>query len=121
MTHIEDFRAAMRDAGLSPPDVIEPGKLHRFAGIGKSKSNKSGWCKLFDDGMGGVYGDFSRDFSGNWQAARATPFTIAQREAFNREVAESRAVAQAERDAAQALGREDAHLRKILIGDVLEE
>ena len=44
MNNPHDFHAAMRNAGLSPPDVIEPGKIYRFAGIGKSKSNTSGWC-----------------------------------------------------------------------------
>ena len=100
MNHTREFREAISATGLMPPDIIEPGRLYRMAGIGKRKGNGAGWCKLFDDGMGGVYGDFSQDFSGNWQAARAIPFTTAQREAFNRQVAESRAAAVAERETA---------------------
>ena len=102
MNHTREFREAISATGLVPPDIIEPGRLYRMAGIGKRKGNGAGWCKLFDDGMGGVYGDFSQDFSGNWQAARAIPFTTAQREAFNRQVAESRAAARAEREAVQS-------------------
>ena len=34
---IPQFRAAMRATGLEPPDLIEPGKLHRFPGIGKRR------------------------------------------------------------------------------------
>ncbi len=105
---MQDFRAAICDAGLSPPDMIESGKLHRFAGIGKGQSNTSGWCKLFDDGMGGVYGDWSQDFSANWQAARSAPFTTAQREAFNRQMAESRAAALAAREDAQSVAANKA-------------
>jgi putative DNA primase/helicase len=43
---ISQFRDAMRASGLEPPDVIEPGKLHRFPGAGKRNGNTAGWCKL---------------------------------------------------------------------------
>jgi len=43
---ISQFKEAIRAAGLEPPDVIEPGKLHRFPGVGKRNGNTAGWCKL---------------------------------------------------------------------------
>jgi putative DNA primase/helicase len=97
MYSTHEFRNAMRDAGLSPPENIELGKMYRFPGVGKGKSNEAGWCKLFDDGMGGVFGDWSNDLSASWQAARSEPFTIAEREAFNRRIAEAKASAEAEK------------------------
>lgn len=59
-------------AGFEPPDVIEPGKLHsfRFPGVGRRSGNTAGWCKLFHDGLGGCFGDWSSDFTENWQAGR---------------------------------------------------
>jgi len=99
---ISQFRDAMRAAGLEPPDVIEPGKLHRFPGIGKRNGNMAGWCKLFDDGLGGCFGDWSSGFSENWQAKREKPLSTVEREAFMRHVAEAQAQAETERKARHA-------------------
>ena len=79
---ISQFRDAIRAAGLQPPDVIEPGKLHRFPGVGKRNGNTAGWCKLFDDGRGGCFGDWSSGFSENWQAKWDKPFSQSERAAF---------------------------------------
>lgn len=94
---ISQFRDAMRVAGLKPPDVIEPGKLLRFPGDGKPNGNTAGWCKLFNDGQGGCFGDWSSGFSENWQAKREKPFSPAERATFMRRVEEARKHAEAER------------------------
>jgi len=94
---ISQFRDAIRAAGLEPPDVIEPGKLHRFPGVGKRNGNTAGWCKLFDDGLGGCFGDWSSGFTENWQAKRDKPFSQSERTAFMRRVEEARKHAEAER------------------------
>lgn len=99
---ISQFRDAMRAAGLEPPDVIEPGRMHRFPGVGKRNGNMAGWCKLFDDGMGGCFGDWSSGLTGIWQARRDKPLSSVEREAFKRHVAEARAKAEAQRKARQA-------------------
>ncbi len=91
------FLEAIRAAGLEPPDVIEPGKLHRFPGVGKRNGNTAGWCKLFDDGLGGCFGDWSTGFTENWQAKRDKPFSQLERAAFIRRVEEARKHAEAER------------------------
>ena len=101
MENIHQFREAIQSAGLIPPDQIEPGKLHRFPGIGKRNGNTAAWCKLFDDGLGGVYGDYSQDISAHWQAERSAPITQAQREAFFRKVQESKEQAEAEKQTKQ--------------------
>ena len=67
---ISQFRESMRAAGLEPPDVIQPGKLHRFPGVGKRNGNTAAWCKVFEDGLGGCFGDWSSELSENWQAKR---------------------------------------------------
>jgi len=99
---INEFRDAMRSAGLMPPDMIEPGKFHRFPGEGKRNGNSAAWCKLFPDGIGGIYGDYSTGLSADWQAKRETPFTQAESEAFKRHLTEAKAQVEAERKAKQS-------------------
>lgn len=66
---IEQFRAAISNAGLAPPEVIEPdGKLHRFASNGK-RSDDAGWYVLHDDGIpAGAFGDWRTGASETWRA-----------------------------------------------------
>ncbi|MCB1850774.1 MAG: DUF3987 domain-containing protein [Gammaproteobacteria bacterium] len=92
------IRNAIRATGLEPPDLIEPGKLHRFPGIGKRNGNTAGWCMLFEDGLGGCFGDWSSGFSENWQAKRDKPFSQSERVAFMHRVEEARKQAEAERE-----------------------
>ncbi len=97
-----EFRDAIRAAGLIPPDMIEPGKFHKFPGEGKGNRNTAAWCKLFPDGMGGIFGDYSTGLSGNWQEKREKPFSAIEREAFKRHVAEARKQAEADLKKRQA-------------------
>ncbi len=92
------FIEAMQLAGLSPPTHIEPDKMLRFAGAGKGRANKAAWCKLFANGSGGVYGDYSTGLSTSWHAAREAPLlpltalqTAAQRAAFKQQLADAKA------------------------------
>lgn len=64
------FRDAIRATGLEPPDVVEPGRVHRFPGLGKRPGNRAGWCLLFADGLGGCYGDWSSGISRTWFSDR---------------------------------------------------
>lgn len=88
------FIEAMQLAGLSPPSHLEADVMVRFAGSGKGKANKAAWCKLFADGSGGVYGDYSTGFSASWHVTRealAQPLTPSQREAFKQQIAIAKA------------------------------
>ncbi|MCF6355962.1 MAG: toprim domain-containing protein [Candidatus Polarisedimenticolaceae bacterium] len=96
-----DFIDAIRATGMEPPNFIEPGRLHRFAGAGKGPSNRAGWCLLFDDGLGGCFGDWSTGISETWQAKRDRPFPQAERAAFARRVEAAKAQAKDERQAKQ--------------------
>jgi putative DNA primase/helicase len=91
---LSQFRDAIHAAGLNPPDVIEPGKLQRFPGVGKCNDNTAGWCWLFDDGLGGCFGDWSSGFSENWQANRGKTFSQTERAEFLERVNEARAKAE---------------------------
>lgn len=82
------FRNAIQATGLEPPNMIEPGKMHRFPGVGKGPSNQAGWCLMFDDGLGGCFGDWSSDLFRTWRAKRDKPFSQAERAAFARRAEE---------------------------------
>jgi putative DNA primase/helicase len=96
--NLTSFRQAMEVDGLTPGDII-PGRLQRFPGIGKKNGNTAGWCRLFDDCRGGVYGDYSTDLSKTWQAEQSETYSPEQKAAFRAQVAESRRQAeQAEKE-----------------------
>jgi len=99
---LSQFKDAIRAAGLEPPAVIEPGKLHRFPGAGKHNGNTAGWCKLFDNGLGGCFGDWSSGLSETWQAKRDKPYSRVERAAFSRRVEEAKKQAEAVRRTRQA-------------------
>ena len=111
---IEQFRDTIIAAGLTPPDVIEPDKLNRFPGIGKRNGNTAGWCKLFADGMGGSFGDWSTGLHENWQAKRDKPMSDNERRAWRGQIEEARKQAEVERDAQHA---EAAQQAKLIFGD----
>lgn len=96
MDPIQQFKDAMRADGLTPPEMIEPGKLYRFPGIDKGRGDDAGRCKLFDDMECGWYMDYSTGLEGTWHAKRDKPFTPAEREAFKRRCEAARMEREAE-------------------------
>lgn len=99
--NIDAFRAAIVATLGHAPDVIEPGMLHRFSTNGR-RGDTSGWCKLFDDGRGGVFGDWRTGVTETWHATDRTTMTPAQRAAFARQVAAAAAEREAQQRAAWA-------------------
>jgi phage/plasmid primase-like uncharacterized protein len=82
------FREAILADGMAPPDFIKPDSWCRFPGIGKPKSNKAGYCRLFPDGRAGIYGDFASGFQRIWQADKDRQLTPAEKAAFAKELKE---------------------------------
>lgn len=108
--HNQKFVSEMRAAGLQPPDSIEPGRLYRFAGVGKPAGNTAGWCRLFEDGTGGVYGDWASGLEEIWQSENHKHRTPAENATFKRQVAESRKRVEAERGRRQQEAAQQASL-----------
>jgi putative DNA primase/helicase len=79
---IEQFRGAIRSAGLEPPEVIEADdRLHRFPTNGRV-SDDAGWYVLHDDSIpAGMFGDFRTGIKRNWRADIGRPLTFAEGEA----------------------------------------
>ena len=93
---VRQFRAAVL-AGLGhAPESMEPGRLHRFA-TSERTADKAGWCKLFDDLRGGVFGCYRQGVSEAWRAGDGAALTRVQRAELARQVV----AATAERDALQ--------------------
>ncbi|MGH8478355.1 MAG: hypothetical protein ACREXK_01960 [Gammaproteobacteria bacterium] len=107
MDAITEFKAAMCARGLIPPEIIEPGKLHRFSTNGRARDD-AGWLKLFTDSQGGVFGDFRSGLSETWQAKREKPFTPAEREEFRRRCEHERLEREAEQARRHAEARDKA-------------
>jgi putative DNA primase/helicase len=84
------FQKAIAATGLNPPDNIVPGEIVRFPGLNKGPSNRSAWCKLFEDGLGGVFGDYSSSMNSTWQASRDKKLTEADKRAFEQKAQAAR-------------------------------
>lgn len=96
MSAADDFRAAVLAALGSAPELIEPGRIHRFSTSHRA-SDKAGWCQLFEDGRAGVFGDWRSGVSSVWTAQRRELMTPAERADVARQLTRARA----QRDAQQ--------------------
>lgn len=78
MSAADAFKSAMLSVLGQAPDVIEPGRLHRFA-TSDRRGDDAGWCRLFGDMRGGVFGCHRQGISETWSAADRATMTLKQR------------------------------------------
>lgn len=104
---IEQFRNEILTSGLEPPIIIEPGKFHRFPGYGKGISNKSAWCRLFPDMLGGIFGDFSSGLSKIWYTNRSN-LSILEQNDLVKKSAKMREDARLKEERTHALAKDKA-------------
>ena len=97
---INQFRTAMLDAGLAPPEAIEAdGQLHRYHVEGDKAGSKNAYYVLHLDGRAaGVFGSWKSGLRSTW-AADGKRMSEAEREAFSKLIEAARLKAQAERRA----------------------
>lgn len=88
--NIFDFRNAIYEFGLSPHNNIEPGKLYRVPGVEKRSNNTSGWYKLFYDGLGGCFGDWSTGRCGSWHVKNNKRLSSAEKKNFIYQIAKAK-------------------------------
>jgi P4 family phage/plasmid primase-like protien len=105
----EQFRKAILDAGLTPPEVIvSDGDLHRFSTNGKSTDDSGWYCFQCDGIPTGVFGDWRTGTKKNWRANIGRQLSL-QEEATHRDrVNAMRQQREAERGRRQAKAREQA-------------
>lgn len=90
------FRGAIL-AGLGyAPETIEPGRFQRF-GTSHRRNDDAGWCKLFDDLRGGVFGCHRQGISKTWSSNNRSTMNRMQRA----EMARQLTAAMAERETQQ--------------------
>ena len=80
------FRVAILATLGHAPDVIEPGRFHRFATRDR-RGDSAGWCKLFDDMRAGVFGCHRQGVTQTWSACELCAMTRAARASLARQVA----------------------------------
>lgn len=85
MSATDDFKAAIMTVLGCAPEMIVPGRLHRFGTNGR-RGDLAGWCKLFDDQRGGVFGCFRQGVRESWSAAKSTTLNTQQRLRLARQV-----------------------------------
>ncbi|WP_423855974.1 AAA family ATPase [Acidithiobacillus montserratensis] len=107
MTAPAELLEAMRARGLTPPDGLVPGKYARFPSNGR-RTDRAGWCWLYPDLNGAVFGDNRAGWREKWQAKRAAPLSEAEREQTRRLFEAAKAKAEQERQAEQQRAAERA-------------
>ncbi len=79
------FRSAILACIGHAPELIEPGRFHRFS-TSERPNDSAGWCKLFDDQRGGVFGCYRQGIRETWSAFDRGTLTREQRIALARQV-----------------------------------
>ena len=82
---MQAFREAILAALGHAPEVIEPGRFHRFA-TSDRRADDAGWCKLFDDLRGGAFGCYRQGVGEAWSVADRATMTREQRAELARQV-----------------------------------
>ena len=113
-TDMEHFRTVMRDAGLQPPEVIEPdGTLHRFSTNGNARDT-AGWYVFYGDGIpAGAFGDWRSGLSASWRAEIGRTLNATEAAAHRARMAAARRL----RDEDRARQRADAAIRARTLWD----
>jgi putative DNA primase/helicase len=111
MNACEEFCAAIRAAGLTPPDEIIPdGTLRRFPTNGK-RGDDAGYYVLHQDGIpAGMFGDFRSGIQQTWRADVGRKLSFAEADALKRKRDKARQECEAEqaRERAEAAGKAKA-------------
>ncbi len=109
---LEEFRTAIRHAGLHPPEVIVPdGKLQRFPSNG-TRADRAGWYVFFDDDIpAGVFGDWRSGVSETWRADIGRTLTAQEKTACR----ERREALRQERDTEDTKRRAEARRKAAAI------
>lgn len=106
--YAEQFRQAIADSGLTPPDhLVADGEIHRFSKDG-AKWDDSGWYVFFPDGLGGVFGCWSWGTAEKWKADTGREWSDVEIAAHRKQTEESQRKRQAEKERMQLEAKEQA-------------
>jgi putative DNA primase/helicase len=107
---INDFGAAMSDAGIAPPADLHPdGELHRFHVDGDRASTENGWYVLHLDGVpAGGFGSWKTGIIQTWCAKRRETLTPAEQARVSAVIEAAKRRRETERQRTQAQAAERA-------------
>ena len=119
----QDFRDAISDAGVQPPNtIITDGKIHRFATSKKSQQDKSGWY-VFHNGIipAGQFGDWRSGINEKWRAQKTQelPTSLQQKrqQAINAAIKKQRQALQQRQTIAKQKTQQVLQMAKPLLAD----
>lgn len=94
---IEQFRQAMLDTGIEPPENIkDSGKIERFSTNGK-RGDDGGWYRFHSDGIpNGVFGDHRTGVQHSWIINIGRPLTPDETTIIKTQAQQARLLAEAE-------------------------
>ncbi len=103
MSALDEFRNAIEQAGITPPEeIVADGELHRFSTSG-NPSDTAGWYVFYGDGIpAGAYGDWRSGISESFAYKNGRDYTDAERSqiaARNRQISLERTRQQRSRQA----------------------
>jgi putative DNA primase/helicase len=94
------FKNAMKDAGITPPEHINPdGNFQRFSTNGKG-NDKSGWCLVINQGLI-TFGDFRQGVTHTFRADGGKNLKTAETIATQAKIAQARAAWNNDREKVQ--------------------
>ena len=102
---------AMLNAGIEPADhgaIVADGVLHRFQIDGDRRGTRNGWAVLHRDY--GAGGSWKSGVSCTWSATRTDRMTRQEKDRFYRQMRETKAEAQRQREAEQRAAAERASM-----------
>lgn len=105
------FRDAMEDAGITPPDVIKAdGILHRFSPNGKPDDD-AGWYVLYNEGIpAGAFGDWRLGVDYKWRADIGRSLTRVEEEEHRAKLEAMKHLREVEQNRRREEAREQANL-----------
>ncbi len=105
----KQFIEAIQTHGLNPPMSINPGKFYRFPGLNKDHKNKAAYCKLFNEGLGGIFGDFSSNIHEIFQIKSDKPLSPEKQSKLKLEIEKNRSKINLERKQIQLNSQNEAN------------
>lgn len=109
MNTLEDFKAAIAAAGLTPPEhIVGDGTIHRFSSNGRPRDT-AGWYIFFNDERpAGRFGCKRTDVDATWSAKSTRQYTPEEKAAWKRKMDAAAALREQERQADMAAAAKQA-------------
>lgn len=94
----QQFLTAMAEHGLTPPEIVADGRVHRFACPDEKRGKRSGWYVLHADHLpAGVFGDWRTGLKETWCTRAVAAMSASERQIYRQRIEQTKVDADAER------------------------